>query len=174
MPRDEDFHPYTLWSRGRLIGETDLGFIYRERGYRCGWLHPNALGERLMPFACGVAPALRTEFIIGPDPTAHADVLAAVDQEEALELELRGPDGKRIDTESIAIVDTEYLLSLNDPERDRELAEVELTPEQEAEIEEMVAEFQAAREFLPEEPEEQTEWPRYQIQIQLVDWNDVP
>lgn len=175
MDRNDDFRPYTLWSRGRLLGETDLGFIFRHEGHRCGWFHPNALGERLMPFATGVAPALRTAFILGHDPTLEADVLAAVDQDEALELELRGPDGKHIDTESVAIVDTEYLLSLKDPERDRELAEAELTPEQEAEVEEMVQEFLAFREFLPEEPErEEIQWPRYQIQIQLVNWDDVP
>src|SRR5690349_422046 len=83
--------PYTLWSRGRLLGETDLGFIYRDNGFRCGWLHPTEIGERILPEAAGVAPALRVEFMIGPDENAHADVLAAVDREVALELELRGP-----------------------------------------------------------------------------------
>jgi len=174
ISRDE-FRPYTLWSRGRLLGETSLDFIYREEGYRCGWLHPNELGDRLMPFATGVAPAMRTEFCIGPDATAHADVLAAIDQEEALALELHGSDGRMIETESIAIIDTHYLLSLNDPERDRELEKVELTPEQEAEVEEMVQEFHAACELLPDDPdEEEIEWPRYQIQVNLVNWEDVP
>jgi hypothetical protein len=174
MRTQDEFRPYTLWSRGRLLGETDLGFVYRERGFRCGWFHPTALGERLMPFATGVAPALRTEFMIGPDATAHADVLAAADQEEALELELHGPDGNRIATESIGIIDTEYLLSLKDPEWERELANTELPPELEAEIEEMVKEVLADREFLADEPAEPIDLPRYQIQIQLVDWDDVP
>ena len=174
MVRDDEFRPYTLWSRGRLIGETNLGFVYRERGFRCGWFHPNALGERLMPFATGVAPAMRTEFMIGPDPTMHADVLAAADQEQALDLELRGSDGKRIETEDIAIIDTQYLLSLSDPEYDREL-EAELTPEQQAEVDEMVEEFLAGHELLPDDPEEEgVEWPRYQIQVQLMDWDAVP
>jgi hypothetical protein len=168
----DGFQPYSLWSRGRNLGSTDLGFIFRERGYRCGWFHPNALGERLMPIAAGVAPAMRTEFMIGPDATAHADVLAACDQEEALELELRGPDGKRIDTESIAIIDTQYLLSLQDPERDLE-NDVELTPEEQQEVDEIVEEF-LARELVEDEPEEEVEWPRYQIQINLVDWDAVP
>lgn len=127
-----------------------------------------------MPFATGVAPAMRTEFLIGPDATAVADVLAAVDQEEALELELRGPDGKRIETESIAIIDTEYLLSLNDPERDRELEDIELTPEQEAEVQEMVEAFRSNERFKGDEPDEEMVFPRYQIQVELVDWDAVP
>ena len=57
---------YTVWSRGRLLGETDLGFIYRENRHRCGWFHPNDLGEQLMPAAVGVAPAMRVEWAIGP------------------------------------------------------------------------------------------------------------
>lgn len=174
MVRDDDFRPYTLWSRGRLLGDTDLGFILRERGHRTGWLHPNTLGERLMPFATGVAPALRTAFLLGPDRTLEADILAAVDQEDALELELRGPDGKRIETHSIGILDTDYILSLNDPEHEREMEEVQLTPEEQAEVDEMVEAFLADREFLTEEPEEEIEFPRYQIQIQLVNWSDVP
>src|SRR5918911_4775108 len=103
---------YTLWSRGRLLGETDLGFVYRENGFRCGWFHPTAAGDRLMPAATGIGPALRTESMIGPDATAHADLLSAIDRAEALELELRGPDGAVIATEHIAIIDTHYLLSL--------------------------------------------------------------
>ena len=167
---------YTLWSRGRLLGETDLGFIYRENGHRCGWFHPNEVGERLMPAATGVAPAMRLEFKIGPDAEAHADVLAAIDREEALELELRGPNGARIETESIAIIDTHYLLSLgNDPEEEKKLLEG-LTPEEEAEIEAFVADWEADHPDWAEslEPEEETEFPRYQIQVQLVDEHSVP
>ena len=164
--------PYTLWSRGRLLGETDLGFIYRENGFRCGWLHPTELGERLLPDATGVAPALRTEFMIGPDATAHADVLAAVDREEALELELRGPNGQRIETESIGVIDTHYLLSI--PVNDL-IADEVLTPDQEAEIAEMVAEFSAeSHEEVRSSQEEEVEFPRYQLQVHLDDDRDVP
>lgn len=170
--------PYSLWSHGRLLGETDLGFIYRENRFRCGWLHPTEIGEKILPDATGVAPAMRAEFMIGPDATLHADVLAACDRELALELELRGPDGKRIETEDIGVRDTHYLLSIphNDCEDDEDY---KLTPEQEAEIEELVAawkeEHASELEVEPEvEPEEEIEFPRYQLQVTLVDDRDVP
>lgn len=165
---------YTLWSRGRCLGQTDLGFVYRENGYRCGWFHPNDVGERLMPDATGVAPAMRTEFTIGPDETLHADVLAAIDAEEALELELRGPHGMRIETESIGIIDTHYLLSIPNNDLIDEDEANKLTPEQEAEVEEMVAEWHAAHPEAAYLPDEEPEFPRYQIQVHLVDDRDVP
>jgi len=101
---------YTILSRGRPLGTTDLGFIYRPRGFRCGWLHPTPLGERLLPVAAGVAPAMRTEFLLGPDPTLHADVLAASDEADALALELRREDGVSIETSDIGIIDTPVVL----------------------------------------------------------------
>lgn len=165
--------PYTLWSRGRLLGETDLGFILRENRFRCGWIHPNELGERILPDATGVSPAMRVEFMIGPDETAHADVLAALDRKEALELELRGPDGRKIETEDIGIIDTHYLLALSDLRNDED--DEPLTPEQQAEVDEMVAEFMEAHEGdIDLSTEEEVEFPRYQIQIRLVDDRDVP
>ena len=162
---------YTLWSRGRLLGETDLGFIYRENGHRTGWLHPTELGERLMPEATGVAPSLRVKWILGSDETAKADVLSAVDHEEALALELRRADGVVIETEHIAIIDTHYLLSL--PVREDDLDDdVELDEEMLAEIEELKAEFAMNEIVAANEPE--TELPRYQIQVRLIDPADVP
>jgi hypothetical protein len=92
--------------------------------------------------AAGVSPAMRAEYILGPDATLHADVMAAWDQEQALELELRREDGTVIPTSDIGIIDTHYLLSIPDS-MDEEEDEYELTPEQEAEIEEIVAEFRA-------------------------------
>jgi hypothetical protein len=165
---------YTLWSRGRLLGETDLGFIYREHGHRCGWFHPNELGDRMMTAATGVAPAMRTAFMIGPDPTAQADILAAADAEEALALELRGPTGRRIDTERIAIIDTHYLLSI--PTNDLELEDCVLSPEEEAEVDAMVEEWREEHPAWAQHvsSDEDVEFPRYQIQVQLMDDNDVP
>src|SRR5689334_20036697 len=158
---------YTIWSRNRLIGETDLGFIMRENRYRTGWFHPNELGERLMPAATGVPPAMRFEFTLGSDQTAHADVLAAIDREHALEFELRGPNGKVIETETIAIIDTHYLLELADV-GDKNMADddFELTPEQEAEIDAMVAEWDDAHSEVDQAIAEAQEvaLPRYQVQ----------
>ncbi len=164
---------YTLWSRGRLLGETELGFIFRDLGCRCGWLHPTELGERLMAAATDVPPAMRMRWLIGADATARADLAAALDREQALELQLRGPDGAVIATENIGIIDTHYLLSLAAAgHRD----EVLLDPEQEAEIEALLdfwggnddtAGFVTASEG-------ESEFPRYQIQVALVDPSSVP
>ena len=132
---------YAIVSRGRILATTDLGFRYWERGLRCGWLVPTALGERLLPQATGVAPALRAEWILGSDASAHADVLSAIDQEHALALELRSETGEVIATESIAVIDTEYLLSLP--------SDSESTVSDEP------------------EPYEADDWPRYQVQVTL-------
>jgi hypothetical protein len=167
---------YTLWSKDRLLGETDLGFIYRENGFRCGWFHPTPLGERLMPAATGVAPAMRAEYSIGPDATLQADILAAVDAEEALELELRRPDGKRIETEYVWVVDTHYLLSIPQNDLIDEGEMYKLTPEQEAEVDEWVAEWREAHagEEWREDDDGEVNLPRYQLQIRLADQDAIP
>jgi hypothetical protein len=154
-----------------LLGETDLGFIYRENGHRTGWLHPNELGQRLMPEATGVAPAMRIEWILGSDETARADVQSAADHEEALALELRRSDGTVIPTEDIAIIDTHYLLSLPEPELDDDEA-FELGEEILADMEELKAEWEMNEILSANEPE--TEYPQYQIQVHLIDPADVP
>ena len=162
---------YKLWSRGRLLGETDLGFLYRENEFRTGWLHPSELGQRLMPEATGVAPAMRIEWILGSDETARADVQSAADREEALALELRRSDGTVIRTEHIAIIDTHYLLSLPDPELDDD-EDFELDEEILAHMEELKADWEMTEILSANEPE--TEFPQYQIQVRLMDSGDVP
>jgi hypothetical protein len=164
---------YTIFSHGRALGTTDLGFVYRAGGFRSGWLHPTPLGERYLPIAAGVAPAMRAEYLLGPDPTLRADVLAANDQAEALSLELRREDGVLIDTSDIGISDTEYLLSVA-AAAEHENEDWELSADDEAEIAELVA-------GLEEEPwatsvaqEDTTAFQRYQVQVQLIDPSDVP
>ncbi len=164
---------YTLWSCGRLLGETDLGFVYREDGVRCGWLYPTPLGERLMPVATGVAPALRTLYTMESDVSARGDVASAVDEEEALALQLRGPSDNVLPTESIWVVDTHYLLSI--PQRDVS-AEDSLNPEDAAEMEALLEAWDADCE--PERElssgEEAEEFPRYQIYAHLIDCDWLP
>lgn len=164
---------YTLWSRDRLLGETDLDFIYREHGFRCGWLHPSELGERLLPSATGVPPALRTLYSIGPDPTARADVAAAVDLEAAFELQLRRPCGAVVATESIAVIDTHYLLAigmsdLGDPDGfdgdEDAQSDVPLEACSSDGDEVNVQTFSM----------EESDLPRYQIQVELVDPDALP
>ncbi len=164
---------YVICSRGRTLGTSDLGFIYRPDGFRCGWLHPTPLGERYLPFATGVGPAMRAEYLLGPDPTLKADLLAASDQEAALELELRREDGVLIETHDIGIRDTHYLLSIADSAAVDDV-DRELSPEAEAEIAEMLAEFEEEASWAQPAQEEETEFPRYQLQVHLLDPASVP
>jgi hypothetical protein len=162
---------YTIFSRGRALGTTDLSFIYRRGGLRCGWLHPTPLGERCLPIAAGVPPALPAEYLLGPDPTLRADVLASNDQAEALALELRREDGVLVDTSDNAVIDTEHLLSVAgvaEPEgEDWELSA-------EAEIVELVAGLEPEHWATSAPHEETTERPRYQVQVHLIDPFAVP
>ena len=156
------------------MATTDLGFIYRPGGFRCGWLHPTPLGERYLPIAAGVAPALRAEYLLGPDPTLRADLAAASDHADALDLELRREDGNLIETTRIAVIDTEYLLSIPDS-ADEEDEAWELSPEDEAEIAELVAELKEDERWTTTaETEEPAEFPRFQLQVELVNPFDVP
>lgn len=166
---------YTLWSRGRLLGQTDLGFVYRAHGFRSGWFYPTPAGERLMPAATAVAPALRLLHILGDDPTVRADFRAAVDREQALELQLRGPNGAVIATESVGIADTHYLrsiaaLTLQELESD-ELDTGDGVPGADASFDELEA-------FDPptsvDEEGEEPDHPRFQIQILLTNHDAIP
>jgi hypothetical protein len=146
--------PCSLWSRGRNLGQTDLSFLCRPPGIRFGWFHPNALGERLMPAATGVGPAIRESRAKGNDVLVDPEVLSACDHERALELELRGPNGAVIATESIAIIDTHYLLSIARYDEEGDESQSEWEPD--------------------EAWREAEEFPRYQVQAYLVDHHAIP
>jgi hypothetical protein len=120
--------PYTVWSRGRLIGHTDLGFRRAMRRARCGWFLPTPEGERVMPVISAVSPALRAfvhrEPTDAPDEspegsalrgrrsTQYADLAEAMQHVEALALELRRDDGSVVQVADIAIQDTQQLVEL--------------------------------------------------------------
>ena len=83
-----------------------------------------------------------------------------------------GPDGNRIATEDVGVIDTHYLLSI--PEREP-IDDEPLTPEQQAEVDEFIAAWKEAHEGdIDLAPDEEVEFPRYQLQVQLVDDRDVP
>src|SRR5437867_5964465 len=126
---------YTVWSRGRLLGHTDLGYVRCLPRHRMGDFHPTEEGESLMPIATGVSPAYRALHKVSMEifgnareertegeyaacqralrrTTEYADVEEAHVHCESLRLELRGPNGAVIPTEWIAFQDTEYLLAL--------------------------------------------------------------
>lgn len=134
--------PYTLWSRGRLLGQSTLAYAPSFRGLRMGDFEPSDLGEKLMPILVGVGPALRAFYRVldesyegggqgeahpsgVPDAvrntTEYADAQSIPDELEALELELRDPDGAVMATDWISVRDTEYLINLG---RELELDEL--------------------------------------------------
>jgi hypothetical protein len=116
---------YSVWSRGRLIGETDLGFVRFDDLSRFGWFHPNPQGERLMPVVASVLPAMQAYLgrdvdapgdpIVRPAPrgsTLYADLAEAFQHLHSLDLELRREDGSVVPTLGIGIQDTHQLLEL--------------------------------------------------------------
>lgn len=116
---------YTITSRGRAIGTTDLGFQYRPGSSRMGWFQPNADGERLMPVITAVSITTRTySSNIGqagesadaehPESMFLADVAEASQHVEALDLELRREDGSVVPTEFINIQDMDELVAWSD------------------------------------------------------------
>ena len=122
---------YTVWSHGRLIGETDLGFRRIPGDSRTGWFHPTGEGERLLPLIASPVPAIGDELrrakgkLEGESPepsgghrsTLLADLAEAYQHQEAADLELRREDGSIVPTADIAFRDTDRL---------REIAEIEL------------------------------------------------
>lgn len=197
---------HTLWSRGRLLGSTELGYRHRPYRSRMGDFLPTELGEKLMPIATGVSPAVmqlsrvsRAMDGLGsnsaPSPaerldrlrrtTEYADYAAAEAQSEALDLELRGPDGSIIATERIGIRDTQLPLSLDeDPFGDDWSSEDfgAFDPEREAALEKAIEADRALLDEMHEGFDDQYDWdespdsdlPRYQIHVQLIDDKSVP
>ncbi len=118
--------PYALWSRGRLIGHTDLGFVRCLPNRRTGWFHPTAEGERVMAIAVAVPPAIEAYVARTRELTCDvsevqdeldrstegADLSAAFHHLEALDFQLRRDDGSVVPTEDVGIVDTHRLIAL--------------------------------------------------------------
>jgi len=130
--------PYTLWSRGQLLGESELECA-RSPHHRSGGFWPTIVGSRLMPVATAMSRATSllaaksrdsrdgiiaedaVDFFPGLDAscqgsversTEYADFAEAVDRLKELGLELRGPDGAVIPTQSIEICESEFLSDL--------------------------------------------------------------
>ena len=197
---------YTVWSRRRLLGSTDLGYRYKPHRSRMGDFVPTELGEKLMPIATGLSPTVMelarvSRAMDRPDSntvvsgeerlerlrrtTEYADYAAAEAQSEALDLELRGSDGSIIATEWIGIRDTQFQLSPDgDPFGDDWSSEDfgPFDPEQEAALEKAIEADSALLDEMHEGFEDQHDWdespdsdlPRYQIHVRLIDNKSVP
>ena len=180
---------YVVSSRGHPIGVTDLGFRMVFPRHRCGWLHPNAHGEKVLPVVATVLPALRAyaHTISAEDSgaalrdaeksTLFADLAAAMQHVAALDLTLHRDDGSLIPTENVGVKDMDQLLELaRSGELDSDFDEAEAEAEADewthssAAIEGLdstSAIFSDDEDLRPWTPadDEETEFPRYQVHV---------
>ena len=181
--------PYTLWSKDRLLGESELDYIGNTDKIMMGDFVATPQGEALMHVITGVRRAIielgrarravqsgdRWQATAIRTSEEYADVAEATAHLEGLELELRDPHGQRVPTDWIDVTDTEYTLSLaNDFELEELEAELreQTDPEVLAEIEQDAAlmdeHFAAIEAEGPPDFEPESVFPRYQIQVQLT------
>lgn len=177
---------YTLWSLGRLVGETDFAFLASEDRQRRGWLIPTEQGEPLAAIAAGVSDAMEAALEAYDLEAAAADIAAAVDRRDALELQLRGPIGNVIPVERITIRDTVVLMSVGDArfEADQswydslsaeERVAFDAAIDGEVESDRVTQEKQSRYEdFVDEGPGMVHGLPRYEITVMLVDDRAIP
>ncbi len=176
---------YTIWSHGRLVGETDLGFILREGKHRTGHFFPTAFGESLVPIINEPRRLIKALGEVPRDARADDDPAwtaldsafeIAAEREQALALELRDEKGVVIATEDVSIRDMELTLELY-PVDEEELARVVITPEEQAEFEREMEEMQEWAQDQRRELEllgyrdvidENAPFPRFQVQVFLV------
>ena len=122
--------PYTVWMHGQQIGETKFELPGPKRKL-AGTLHPTAVGLQMLPAVTAMAPALfafgdlcrrrgltpnavarqsvaQAREIVGETPEGQRLMAAA---EQVAAVEVRDPDGRVVEWESLAITDIDWLLS---------------------------------------------------------------
>ena len=180
---------FTLWSRGELLGETELGYVRVFPKLRTGDLRVTPKGlaviGRLTQARSDCVDTLRRlnrskshdQFRDAELKELTADMDSARDQEDAVALELRGPNGTVIPTEDIWVKDTEYLIALA-AQADEEFESSESHPVEDAIIAAAVAEME---EHLAELEEDNPPWAqqerepeRFQIHVMLVNEWSIP
>jgi hypothetical protein len=169
--------PYTIWSRGQLVGETSLDHTRVDPRQRSGDFLPTAFGETLIP------PAESPEIV-----PADMHVTSSLFEE----LELRAPDGTRIPAEWIEIRDTANTRSVICPRQG--LFDDLARGGRAADSADVLDEFDLDDWDVPEEEigflediefdlEEFDHWmessasadfPRFEIDVRLVDENAIP
>lgn len=170
---------YTLWSRGRLLGESELDLVHCISKLRTGFLYPTALGKTLLPVAAAVSSASiafseALEIVQSESREAtwrrlpeYADYHSACDAFEALELELRDPHGNVISTEYLEVRDTEIVIDLGATPHNTDRQT--FTDEESSSLE-----TDDAADLSWRRPRDGCEWTRYQLQVSLVDDSAIP
>jgi hypothetical protein len=194
---------YTVWDRGRLLGESPLDFIRCMPKLRTGFLHATPLGERLLPVAggtCRAANALHRaarhcndkERMRLPEYEAFEN---AAKKCASFRLELRSSDGTVIPTEYVGVTDFGFIEELGDDAFD---ADVEDEPEDfadeslaslgldewDASWDPEVDELDRLWDFDEDGADEawrareergcERRWSRYQVQVRLIDEESIP
>ena len=125
--------PYTLWSKGRLIGQTDLDFIANTAETKMGWFHPTEFGEQVMDVMTEPSRVISGWERGGDVDAIRTDLTAAADRIEGLALELVSPEGQVLPVKDIGFNDTHRLLALA-AEYENEFEDEEISEELEASI----------------------------------------
>jgi hypothetical protein len=166
---------------GRLVGETDFEFLTSEDRQRRGWLIPTEQGEPLAAIAAGVSDAMEAALEAYDLEAAAADIAAAVDRRDALELELRDPAGNVIGAERITIRDTVVLMSVGDARFEADKSWYESLSDEERRAFDASIDSEVARDrgrsyddFLDDGPGMVHGLPRYEISVKLIDDRVIP
>ena len=177
---------YTLWSLGRLVGETDFGFLASEDRQRRGWLIPTEEGESLAAIAAGVSDAMEAALEAYDLEEAAADIASAVDRRDALELELRVPAGITISVDRITIRDTVVLMSVGDARFEADQSWYEALSDEERQAFDAFIDLEIENEAFDNAPANRYEelvdegpgmvhgLPRYEITVKLMDELSIP
>lgn len=162
---------YTLWSNGRLLGHTDLGFRGNTDVAKVGWFHPTEVGERCMHvMTAGSRILLERD---GVDrKTLSADMCSAANRIDAMSLELHDDRDMVVNTESVGITDTEILLAFDRLDDALDILHTGSFEEMLEDDDFDAGDLECVDEF---EADEKEEWgeppplPRYQIIVRMPD-----
>lgn len=157
--------PYTLWSKGRLVGHTDLGFVESTPGVRFGWFHPTETGTPIVELITAPSRVLLRAAQRGDRSSLDTELEIAGASVDALALELRDEDGSVVKTDDVGVIDTEVTLQYSELARVRQIADSAAV--QELFSTDGVDDFELLEFEVETEDEELEPLPRYQIIVFL-------
>jgi hypothetical protein len=192
---------FTIASKGRPIGTTDLAFLRIGGPVRSGYFYPAAGTEQLLPLIASTLPAMRAYLhrnvmdadgrpLVQPHLLGSAlfgDIAEDIQRAASFDLTLHGPNEALVPTLAIGIQDTEPtcstftyeegLLQGRVSETDDWVHGVDVDFHDDGGLPGMV-EFRlddATGEYHPFTPDvDAPEFPRYQVHVVLVDDRKLP
>jgi hypothetical protein len=187
---------FTLWARGKLLGEVAFDGDREEPCIRTGWLTPNDETTHLIPFAT-INPAAEALIAIGrllksvlsgedhsgfnklENSSEYADFASAMAEAESFNLELRRADGSVVRTERIRIMDTHRLIAGVEGDMEGiDEADAAFDDSLVAAAQSAMAEWESdvdISELFPSATDEEEEvLPRFQVYISLESASEMP